>query len=86
MIGGMISSLVLTLLVIPAIYYLWKSSYPLRNPVHQPSNTGGVRMKYCKVVAIMNITDYNLLHVPIQQLGVPGVTVSMVKGFGARGQ
>jgi Cu(I)/Ag(I) efflux system membrane protein CusA/SilA len=26
MIGGMISSLVLTLLVIPAIYYLWKSA------------------------------------------------------------
>lgn len=39
-------------------------------------------MKYCKVVAIMNVTDYNVLHVPIQQLGVPGVTVSMVKGFG----
>ena len=39
-------------------------------------------MKYCKVVAIMNITDYNTLHVPIQQLDVPGVTVSMVKGFG----
>ena len=30
----------------------------------------------------MNITDYNTLHVPIQQLDVPGVTVSMVKGFG----
>jgi len=39
-------------------------------------------MKYCKVVAIMNITDYNALHVPIQQLDVPGITVSMVKGFG----
>jgi nitrogen regulatory protein PII len=39
-------------------------------------------MKFCKVVAIMNITDYNVLHVPIQQLDVPGVTVSMVKGFG----
>ncbi|MFK5948305.1 MAG: efflux RND transporter permease subunit [Methylococcales bacterium] len=25
MIGGMLSSLVLTLLVIPAIYFLWKS-------------------------------------------------------------
>ena len=39
-------------------------------------------MKFCKVVAIMNITDYNILHVPIQQLDVPGVTVSIVKGFG----
>ena len=39
-------------------------------------------MKYCKVVAIVNITDYNALHVPIQQLDVPGITVSMVKGFG----
>lgn len=39
-------------------------------------------MKYCKVVAIMNITDYDVLHVPIQQMDVPGVTVSMVKGFG----
>lgn len=39
-------------------------------------------MKYCKVVAIMNITDYNALNVPIQQLDVPGITVSMVKGFG----
>ena len=39
-------------------------------------------MKYCKVVAIMNVTDYNVLHLPIQQMDVPGVTVSMVKGFG----
>lgn len=39
-------------------------------------------MKYRKVVAIMNITDYNTLHLPIQQMDVPGVTVSMVKGFG----
>ena len=30
MIGGMISSLVLTLLVIPAIYFLWKSSTRLK--------------------------------------------------------
>ena len=34
MIGGMISSLVLTLLVIPAIYFLWKSN-AVRNPVVQ---------------------------------------------------
>lgn len=39
-------------------------------------------MKYCKVVAILNITDYKALHEPIQQLDVPGITVSMVKGFG----
>lgn len=39
-------------------------------------------MKYCKVVAIMNITDYNVIHIPIQRMDVPGVTVSMVKGFG----
>lgn len=39
-------------------------------------------MKFCKVVAIMNITDYNVLHVPVQQLDVPGISVSMVKGFG----
>lgn len=39
-------------------------------------------MKFCKVVAIMNITDYNVLHEPIQRLDVTGVTVSMVKGFG----
>ncbi len=37
MIGGMISSLVLTLLVIPAIYFLWKSSARLkpRAPISQ---------------------------------------------------
>lgn len=39
-------------------------------------------MKFCKVVAIMNVTDYSMLHEPIQRLDVPGVTVSMVKGFG----
>lgn len=39
-------------------------------------------MKYCKVVAIMNITDYGLVSTAIHKLDVPGVTVSMVKGFG----
>ncbi len=39
-------------------------------------------MKYCKVVAILNVTDYGVLHETIQRLHVPGVTVSMVKGFG----
>ena len=39
-------------------------------------------MNNCKVVAIMNITDYRLVSTEIQKLDVPGVTVSMVKGFG----
>ena len=39
-------------------------------------------MNYCKVVAIMNITDYSLVSTAIHKLDVPGVTVSMVKGFG----
>ena len=39
-------------------------------------------MKYSKVVAIMSITDYALVSTSIQKLDVPGITVSMVKGFG----
>lgn len=39
-------------------------------------------MNYCKVVAVMNITDYGLLSPSIQKLDIPGVTISMVKGFG----
>ena len=39
-------------------------------------------MNYCKVVAILNITDYGLINTAIQKLDLPGVTVSMVKGFG----
>ena len=39
-------------------------------------------MNFCKVVAILNITDYGLINAAIQQHNVPGVTVSMVKGFG----
>ena len=39
-------------------------------------------MNYCKVVAILNITDFGLIGTSIQKLDVPGVTVSMVKGFG----
>ena len=39
-------------------------------------------MNYCKVVAILNITDYGLISTEIQKLDVPGVTVSMVKGYG----
>lgn len=39
-------------------------------------------MSYCKVVAILNITDFGLISTSIQKLDVPGVTVSVVKGFG----
>ena len=39
-------------------------------------------MKYSKVVAILNLSDYGALHEPIQRLDVSGITVSMVKGFG----
>lgn len=39
-------------------------------------------MNYCKVVAILNITDFGLISTSIQKLDVPGVTVSSVKGFG----
>ena len=39
-------------------------------------------MNYCKVVAILNITDYGLINTAIQKMDVPGVTVSVVKGFG----
>lgn len=39
-------------------------------------------MNYCKVVAILNITDYGLINTAIQKMDVPGVTVSIVKGFG----
>jgi nitrogen regulatory protein PII len=39
-------------------------------------------MDYCKVVAILNITDYRLISPAIHKLDLPGVTISMVKGFG----
>lgn len=39
-------------------------------------------MNYCKVVAILTITDFGLINTSIQKLNVPGVTVSTVKGFG----
>ena len=39
-------------------------------------------MPFCKVVAILNVTDYKMLHEPIQRLNVPGVTISPGKGFG----
>ena len=39
-------------------------------------------MSYSKVVAIINITDYGLISDTLTKLDIPGVTVSMVKGFG----
>lgn len=39
-------------------------------------------MNYCKVVAIMNITDYGLISNQLKELNIPGVTVSQVQGFG----
>lgn len=39
-------------------------------------------MSYSKVVAIINITDYGLISEPLMKLDIPGVTVSMVRGFG----
>ena len=39
-------------------------------------------MNFCKVVAILNITDYGLISQTLQQLDIPGVTVSKVRGFG----
>jgi nitrogen regulatory protein P-II 1 len=39
-------------------------------------------MNYCKVVAILNITDFGQISTSIQKLDIPGVTVSKVKGFG----
>ncbi len=39
-------------------------------------------MNYCKVVAILNLTDYRLISQVIDKLDLPGVTISMVKGFG----
>lgn len=39
-------------------------------------------MNYCKVVAIMNITDYGIISQQLKQMHIPGVTVSKVHGFG----
>ena len=39
-------------------------------------------MNYCKVVAIMNITDYGLISEQLKQIHIPGVTVSKVHGYG----
>ena len=39
-------------------------------------------MNYCKVVAIINITDYGLISEQLKSLHVPGVTVSKVHGYG----
>lgn len=39
-------------------------------------------MNYCKVVAIMNITDYGIISEQLKQIHIPGVTVSKVQGYG----
>ena len=39
-------------------------------------------MLFSKVVMIINITDYELISDEINQLNVPGITVSHVQGFG----
>ncbi len=39
-------------------------------------------MLFSKVVMIMNITDYELISDEINQLNVPGITISRVQGFG----
>ncbi|MBC8209593.1 MAG: hypothetical protein H8E21_00900 [Gammaproteobacteria bacterium] len=39
-------------------------------------------MKYSKVVAIMNISDYGLLSEALKSSNIPGVTVSRVEGYG----
>ncbi len=39
-------------------------------------------MNFCKVVAILNITDYGLISQTLQRLDIPGITVSKVRGFG----
>ena len=39
-------------------------------------------MWYSKVVMIMNITDYALISDAIKGLGVPGISISKVQGFG----
>jgi nitrogen regulatory protein PII len=39
-------------------------------------------MKFCKVVAIINITDFGQIRASLDAFDLPGVTVSPVKGFG----
>ena len=39
-------------------------------------------MKYSKVVAILNITDYELIADELKKQNIPGVTVSSVQGYG----
>lgn len=39
-------------------------------------------MNYCKVIAILNITDYGLISEQLKELHIPGVTVSKVQGYG----
>ena len=39
-------------------------------------------MKYCKVVAILNISDYGIISEELKRNNIPGVTVSTVQGYG----
>jgi len=39
-------------------------------------------MNYCKVVAIMNISDFSLLQEALSRYTLPGITVSKAQGFG----
>jgi len=39
MIGGLVSSSVLTLVIIPAVYFLWRSREIIRGKLGQPPDT-----------------------------------------------
>lgn len=39
-------------------------------------------MKYSKVTTILNITDYGLIADELKRLNIPGVSISMVHGYG----
>jgi nitrogen regulatory protein PII len=39
-------------------------------------------MEYCKVVAILNISDYGVISEELKRNNIPGVTVSRVQGYG----
>jgi nitrogen regulatory protein P-II 1 len=44
--------------------------------------TRWLEMSYSKVVAILNITDYELISDELTRLNVPGISLSKVQGFG----
>lgn len=39
-------------------------------------------MSYSKVVMILNVTDYELISDTLKKLSIPGISISMVHGFG----